>query len=149
MFFYKDIRFDEISIIKELWERNRKYHENITKDFGFLYSDIIFEDRISSFESFDEDNIKITIAIDDKDSKVIGYCISTYEQNKGEIQTIHVLEECRGLGVGKRLINLHISWLKLKKCNSIVLSVDCNNSNTIEFYKSMGFGENIIEMRLK
>lgn len=146
---YKDITFNEVSIIKELWERNRKYHEKISKDFGFLYSDIIFEDRISGFKSFNEDNIKITIAVDDKDSLVIGYCISTYEYDKGEIQTIHVLEECRGEGVGKYLINLHISWLKLKGCNSIVLSVDCNNSNTIEFYKSLGFGQNVIEMRLK
>ena len=149
MVIYKDITFNEVSIIKDLWERNRKYHEKISKDFGFLYSNIIFEDRISGFKSFNEENIKITIAIDDKASRVIGYCISTYEHDKGEIQTIHVLEECRGLGVGKHLINLHISWLKIKKCNSIVLSVDCNNSNTIEFYKSMGFGENIIEMRLK
>lgn len=146
---YKDITFNEVSIIKELWERNRKYHEKISKDFGFLYSDIIFEDRISGFKSFNEENIKITIAIDDRDSKVIGYCISTYEQAKGEIQTIHVLEDCRGAGVGKHLINLHISWLKLKKCSSIILSVDCNNSNTIEFYKSIGFAENVIEMRLK
>lgn len=146
---YNDITFNEVSIIKELWERNREYHEKISKDFGFLYSDIIFEDRISGFKSFNKDNIKITIAIDDRDSKVIGYCISTYEHGSGEIQTIHVLEECRGKGVGKRLINLHLSWLKHNNCNSIILSVDCNNVNTIEFYRTMGFFENIIEMRLK
>lgn len=146
---YKDIRVNEISIIKELWERNRKYHEKISENFNFLYSDIIFEDRISRFKSFNEKNIKITIAIDDRNSEVIGYSISTLEHNKGEIETIHVLENYRGKGIGKFLINSHISWLKANNCSSIVLSVDYSNANTIKFYKSIGFAENIVEMRLK
>lgn len=149
MIIYKSIKFSEVSLIKELWERNRKYHEEISKDFSFLYSDIVFEERISGFNSFNEDKIKITIAEDDKDLKVVGYCISTFEHNNGEIQTIHILKECRGQGIGKTLINNHINWLKYNNCHSISLNVDYANTNTIKFYKSMGFAENIIEMRLK
>ena len=31
-------------------------------NFGYLYSSLVFEERINSFSSFDEDHIKISIA---------------------------------------------------------------------------------------
>ncbi len=39
---YRDISFNEVSKIKEVWERNRKFHEEISKIFSNLYSDIVF-----------------------------------------------------------------------------------------------------------
>lgn len=146
---YRDIKFNEISIIKELWERNRKYHENISENFGSLYSNLIFEDRINSFSSFDENHIKITIAENKDDGKLLGYCISTFEGSRGEPQTLHVLKDARGNGIGRKLMEDHLKWLKVNGCSEITITVSYENYNTIEFYKSLGFSPNTIEMRMK
>ncbi|QZY56930.1 GNAT family N-acetyltransferase [Crassaminicella profunda] len=145
---YRDIPFNEVSIIKDVWERNRKFHEELSKFFKHLYSDIVFEERINGFSSFDQDHIKITLAEDDEE-RLLGYCISTFEGDKGEPQTLHVIEEARGRGIGKELMNRHMEWLKGNGCKTITITVSYENYNTIEFYQSMGFRPNTMEMRLK
>lgn len=147
--FYRDIPFSEISAIKDLWERNRKYHEKISKNFGDMYSDLVFEDRIKPFGLFDKEHIKITLAENSSDKEILGYCISTFEGPEGETHSLHVRENARNLGIGKTLMNSHIEWLKNHGCTNITIIVAFENENTIEFYKTLGFKENTIEMRLK
>jgi ribosomal protein S18 acetylase RimI-like enzyme len=143
----RDIPFSEISKIKGLWEKNRQYHENISEYFGDLYRDLVFEERMSPFSSFDKEHIKITTA---KDSdKILGYAISTFEGNEGCIHSLHVAEDVRGLGIGKKLMDAHIDWLQKNGCKDISITVAVENVNTIEFYKNLGFKENTIEMKLK
>jgi ribosomal protein S18 acetylase RimI-like enzyme len=148
MLFYRDIPFSQISHIKDLWEMNRKYHENSSKFFGSLYSSLIFEERINSFSRFSKEHIKITLAENSEDGKLLGYCISTFEGIEGQTQTLHVLEEVRGTKIGKNLMNKHIKWLKDNNCQSITITVSYENSCTIGFYEALGFRPNTLEMRL-
>ncbi len=149
MICYTDIKFDEISIIKKVWERNRKFHEEISTYFKDIYSHIVFEDRMKGLKSFDKDHIKITLAQEENNCKILGYCISTFEGNQGQPQTLHVIEEVRGRGIGKELMNRHIKWLKSNGCEDITITVSQENNNAITFYQSIGFRPNTMEMRLK
>lgn len=149
MISYRDIPYSQISVIKDLWEKNRKYHENLSKHSGSIYSNIVFEDRMKPFGRFDKEHIKITVAENSSDRKILGYCISTYEGSEGETQSLHVAEEARGTGIGKNLINSHLKWMKDSGCKAVNITVSFENSNTIEFYRSLGFRENTIEMRLE
>jgi len=149
MISYRDIPFNEISIIKDVWERNRKFHEETSTYFNFLYSDIVFEDRINGFSVFDENHIKITLAEAEGSGNVLGYCISTFEGNEGEPQTLHVIEEARGTGIGKELMNRHLEWLKSNGCENISITVSYENQNAIDFYQALGFRPNTLQMRLK
>jgi len=148
MICYRDIPFSEVSIINELWEKNREYHENISEYFGDIYIDLVFEERINPFSSFDKEHIKITVG-EGSDNKILGYSISTFEGSEGCIHSLHVAENVRGSGIGKKLMNYHISWLQKNGCKNISITVAVENVNTIEFYKSLGFKGNTIEMRLK
>lgn len=148
MICYRDIPFSEVSIINELWKKNREYHENISEYFGDLYKDLVFEERLNAFSSFDKEHIKITVA-EDSDKKTLGYSISAFEGNEGCIHSLHVAEKVRGSGIGKKLMNNHISWLQKNGCKNISITVAVENVKIIEFYKSLGFKENTIEMRLK
>jgi len=146
---YRDITFSEVSIIKDVWERNRKFHEEISRFFNFIYSDIVFEDRISGFSIFDKDHIKITLAEEVDSCKLLGYCISTFEGNHGQTQTLHVIEEVRGTGIGRALMNSHLEWLKSNGCDNITITVSYENQTAINFYHTLGFKPNTIQMRLK
>lgn len=149
MFVIRDITFNQISVIKELWEKNRKYHENISEHFGRIYSNLVFEERIGSFKFFDSEHIKISIAEDLCDGKILGYCISTFKETQGETHTLHVDVNERNKGIGKRLMKSHIKWMQNNGCTSITITVAVENISTIEFYKALGFKANTLEMRLK
>lgn len=142
-----DISYDNVNIIKELWEKNRKYHENISEFFGDSYRDIDFESRIKGFEALDEDSMKITVARDD--DRLIGYCISTAVNGKGEVESIHVDENARGGGVGRQLVESHLGWMKDKGCTVIGVTVSQENEPTIGFYRKLGFYPNTMYMQQK
>lgn len=146
---YRDIPYSRISIVKDLWEKNRSYHENLSEDFGYIYTNIVFEERITHLDMFDNDQIKITVAENLSTKEIVGYCISTIKENEGETQSLHVEENKRGLGIGKNLMYSHLEWMKNKGCTNIIITVAFENKNTIGFYKTLGFKENTIEMRLK
>ncbi|HBD65019.1 MAG TPA: hypothetical protein DC038_11370 [Clostridiales bacterium] len=147
MIYYRDIPLSQISDIKSLWERNRKYHEHLSESFGHLYTGLVFEDRMKPFRMFGEEFIKITLA-ENGEGEMLGYCISTIEGGEGETQSLHVAEEARDQGIGKKLMNSHIEWLKNNGCTNILVTVSFENINTVNFYKSLGFKENTMEMRL-
>lgn len=142
-----DISYDEIAIIKELWEKNRQYHENSSEYFKELYREMDFEQRIKGFSMFDKETMRITVAKNNAD--YIGYCISTAVDGMGEIQSVHVEESSRGNGVGKELVQRHLDWLKEMKCSIIGVTVSQENETTIGFYKKLGFFPNTLYMQQK
>ncbi|MCZ4696040.1 GNAT family N-acetyltransferase [Ancylomarina euxinus] len=148
MLVYRDITFKEILLIKELWERNRDYHQQISKSFGNLYKELIFEDRMIGFAGLDKDRIKMTLVEDVLSDESVAYCISVRNEMCGEVQTLHVIEEYRGCGIGKSLMLDHMMWFKKNDCNDVKLNVSCENKNTIAFYEALGFRSNTIEMCL-
>lgn len=149
MFILRDIPFSQSFIFKELWEKNREYHENISEHFGSIYSSLVFEERMNPFSLFDKDYIKISLAENSIDGKLLGYCISTIENAEGQTQSLHVDENARNSGIGKALMDSHINWMKNNGCNSITITVAAENTSTIQFYKTLGFRTNTLEMRLE
>lgn len=142
-----DISYDEIEVIKELWEKNRQYHENSSEYFQESYHSINFEDRIKAFNIFDKETLKITVVkINDE---YIGYCMSTIIHGKGEVESLHVDENNRGSGIGKKLVAKHLEWMKEKNCKVIGVTVSQENESTICFYKKLGFYPNTLYMQLK
>lgn len=140
-----DITYNEVSIIKDLWEENRQYHEDISEYFGQLYNSINFDDRIKKFAGLNEDNLKITVA--KENDEYVGYCISAIVEGKGELESIHVSASKRGKGIGKELAKKHLSWMKEKNCKVIGVTVSQENENAIYFYKSLGFYPNTLYMQ--
>lgn len=142
-----DIFYDEIEVIKDLWEKNRKYHENSSEHFKELYQFISFDDRIKVFSVFNEETMKITVA--KKNDEYIGYCISTITEGKGELESLHVNETNRGSGIGKQLVIKHLEWMNKKNCKAIGVTVSQENESSIGFYKELGFYPNTLYMQHK
>lgn len=141
-----DISYNEVGIIKELWEKNRQYHEDISERFGYQYRLVTFADRMKGLAGFNEDMIKITVV--KENDEYIGYCISIITQGKGELESLHVSASKRGQGIGRELVAAHIDWMKKNKCDVIGVTASQENSNTIDFYKSLGFYPKTVYMQL-
>jgi len=142
-----DISYNDIDIIKNLWEKNRMYHENISEYFKVSYRSISFDERIKAFSIFNKDTMKITVA--KNNDRYIGYCISTIVDGTGELQSMHVDESNRGNGIGRQLAFKHIEWMKEMNCKVIGVTVSQENESTICFYKKLGFYPNTIYMQQK
>lgn len=140
-----DIAYDDVEIIKDLWEKNRLYHEKLSEFFKEFYRSVRFEQRIKAFGELDADKVKITVARDG--GEYIGYCISTAIDGKGELESLHVDEASRGLGVGKKLALGHLAWMREKGCKVIGVTVSHENAATISFYRKLGFVPNTLYMQ--
>lgn len=74
------------------------------------------------------------------DSLVVGYCIGGKE---GEIYSFAILEEYRGKGYGKKLLNTAIEHFVKKGIKKVSLNVRVSNNIAISLYKSLGFSINM------
>lgn len=142
-----DIGYDEIGIIRKLWEMNRVYHENTSEYFKESYCGLDFDQRMKGFSVIDQASMKITVAKNNEE--YIGYCISTALNGKGEVESVHVEQSSRGDGVGTRLVQEHLDWMRQKNCSVIGVTVSQENAATIGFYRKLGFFPNTIYMQQK
>jgi len=142
-----DISYNTIGDIKNLWEKNRVYHEKQSIHFKELYRSVCFENIVEGLKGIDEKGLKITVT--QKDSNYIGYCISIINNCSGELKSLHVDENFRGMGIGRELVTEHLKWMREKDCKSINVKVSHENDPTIFFYKDLGFYPNTLDMQLK
>jgi len=142
-----DISYAEVEIIKDLWEKNRQYHEKNSEYFKESYHSIRFDERIQAFSGFNEETMKISV-VKNKD-EYIGYCISVIAGSKGELETLHIDETHRGEGLGRELVDKHLKWMDEKNCEVIGVTVSQENKLSIGFYKKLGFYPNTLYMQKK
>ena len=118
-----DIQKADIYLIKQLWEENRVFHEQISRYFSYEYSDLIFEERMREIlAERRDDDLKITIA-KDLPGETVGYGLSVIRDNIGEVCTLFVRKGYRSLGLGKNIMKRHMGWLREKGCHEIVVYV--------------------------
>lgn len=55
------------------------------------------------------------------------------------VDTIVVRQDCRGLGIGKKLMDEAREWARLKGATAVELNVYAFNSSAITFYHSLGY----------
>jgi diamine N-acetyltransferase len=148
MFEIFDITIDKINCIRNLWEKLNKIHYEESVYFEDYYESFTFKKRIGYFKNIDKNDIKISIVKDGP--RFLGYCISTKQKLKGEIESIYLEEEIQGRGIGKRLANEHLGWLKENGCEKIGVAVSYGHENEVkEFYNKMGFYECLVYFEMK
>lgn len=79
------------------------------------------------------------------DERPVGYLSVIEKENTLFLSKIYVLEECRGQGIGKFGMGFVQNRAQKLSLNSISLTVNKYNTNSIKAYEKMGF-ENIGEL---
>ena len=88
------------------------------------------------------------VIVAELDNNIVGYLAGSinekgsYEEIQyGEINNMFIKDECRGLGIGKSLINNFKDYYKSNEINNLKVTASYKNKNAIEFYKKSGFEE--------
>jgi len=143
----KDIAKEKISCIRNLWEKLNKIHYDDTVYFEDFYESFTFEKRIASLARKDDQDLKITIVVDGP--KYLGYCISSIDGAYGEVDSIYLDDDLRGRGIGTKLIEQHVAWMKGRGCERIRLAVSFGHDSVRDFYHRIGFFERLTYYELK
>lgn len=137
-FTFSIINKNQLTTIQKLWEQLNETHLNDSIHFKNYYKQFTFKERCSKFAHIPEDNIRIEI-IQENDI-CIGYCISTINDQVGEIDSVFVEKGFRTHGLGSKLVENSIKWLNKNSCSKIVVSVAAGHeSSVLEFYQKFNF----------
>lgn len=144
---YKKLPADELQGIKHLWEKLRLMHYEKSNYFKDFMKTVSFETRCEKFLKMGPDHLSIDIALFGAD--IIGYCISSYQDEAGEIDSLFVEKQYRSHNIGEALIQSGIDWLREKGCKKIMVSVAEGNEEVFGFYRKQGFYPRMTCLELK
>jgi len=113
------------------------YDPTLVKDWAISNDGkIYFEDLIN--------NHFVIVAL--LDNEIVGYLAGTindkgsYENIQyGEINNMFIKDNCRGYGVGRKLVNEFKTYCKNNNINDLIVTASAKNNNAINFYKKNGF----------
>jgi ribosomal protein S18 acetylase RimI-like enzyme len=69
----------------------------------------------------------------------VGYISVSKKENSLFLSKIYILSSIRGKGVGKKAMQFIEDLAIEKQCNTVSLTVNKNNTNSIKAYEKMGF----------
>lgn len=140
-FIIKRSGYDNIDMIKPLWQRLNLLHYEISPHFKQHYRVVNWELRKSNIINKSKE-ILFEYALDTHNSQLVGYCISTIDlqfPDCGEIDSLFIEEGYRNEGLGKKFMENAINFLNGRNVQSIRLVVGSGNESVMEYYKQFGF----------
>jgi len=129
----------DIGIVEPLWQKLNEHNNALHKRyFGRELKETWTRKNREFLARARECRTKFHVV--KSDDRVVGYCVSAINKFlQGEIVSIYVLPEFRGNGIGTRLMDEHLSWLRENKVTSIFLFVHPCNTDAIRFYWRFSF----------
>ncbi len=134
---------NRINEVKPLWEELNAIHLKRSLNFKDHFRSFTFEKRAQAL--LKREHLKIFVAVEE--NKFHGYCISTVEMDKGEIDSIYICPEYQGQGIGERLIGEAMDWFDTFGCRELNICVAEGNESVIDFYEKFGFKKRFVVMQ--
>jgi ribosomal protein S18 acetylase RimI-like enzyme len=127
--------------VKELWEALNEYHGKKALYFKDFYRQFSFNARKNDWiKRVRNGSIHVVICFDEAVQTRAGYCISSVNSDhEGEIESIFVLPDYRGLGIGEELMQRSLHWMSEAGVEKIVVNVAAGNEQSFSFYKKFNF----------
>ena len=144
-------QIEDLDLVKPLWEKLNGLHESLSPNFKERFQSMNWDKRKSTLIS-KSGKLFLEFAVDNKNHKIVAYCISTIEKENeivGEIDSIFVEKELRKSGIGKQLMDNAINWLISQKTETQKLLVGVGNESVIDYYKQFDFYPSHIVLQRK
>lgn len=138
----RNATLEDITIIQNLNNdlfklEKENYDSTLVRDWPLT------EDGKEYFEDLIKNNYVIVATLD---SEIVGYLAGSinekgsYEEIQyGEINNMLVNDKCRGLGIGKLLVDSFKLYCKENNIDNLKVEASAKNINAINFYKKNGF----------
>jgi diamine N-acetyltransferase len=137
----------QIGLLQPLWEGLRDHHSERTNHFRSYYEKALFEKRVASL--FKRDQLELFICTDEQvknsgfdklsSDQIAAFLICSISGHAGEIDSLYVSPQHRGLDLGSQLLSSARQWLNNQGAQSIRLYVGDGNEDVLNFYQKNGF----------
>ncbi len=145
----KDIEFiegneEQLDSIGLLWDRLNAHHTSVSTYFSEQFAKFSFKKRRRGIiPGKDGKIIKVDLAKLIASGEVIGYCFSSIINapygRTGEIESLYVEPEYRGIGIGDRFMCNLLEWMDRESVDKKMLVVAVGNEEVFGFYRKFGF----------
>ncbi|MGE5372808.1 MAG: GNAT family N-acetyltransferase [Solirubrobacterales bacterium] len=126
--------------IEPLWEQLRLHHWTVSRSFKPYYEQFSFAQRKAMLlAKARPEDIRVFLAVDSASGRAVGQCVGTIHGTDGELDTLFVESECRGLGIGEALAGRCLAWLKVQGAAVLRVGVADGNEAAFGFYRRLGF----------
>ena len=129
---------EEATLIQPLWEQLNARHLEISVHFKDKYRRFTFEERMETLQRKAQRG-KVRIFAAYSGETVAGYCIVSIVERQGCLESICVRRDCRGLGIGGRLMEKALAWFEKEGISDITIDVVYDNHEALPFYQRYGF----------
>jgi len=127
--------------VRELWEALNEHHGKNSLHFKDFYHHFSFAVRKADLTKHAQNgSIQVVICFDEAAQLRVGYCIGSVDSDLvGEIESIFVLPDYRGLGIGDELMRKSLQWMDKMGAGKITVNVAAGNEPAFGFYEKYGF----------
>jgi ribosomal protein S18 acetylase RimI-like enzyme len=127
--------------IESLWKILNQYHCERSKHFKEHYSGMTFELRKAQLLNKSRDGkLRVDLAVDQASGSAVGYVVSSMNAQKiGEVESIFVRAEYRGLGIGGSLLTKALAWMDQSGAVEKIVETSIGNEQAWRFYGRFGF----------
>lgn len=127
--------------VRPLWAELRRHVGGRSRHFSQEMASMTWEERRSEIlDKAAGGGVRIDLAIEAGTSRAVGYCVSSLtREGEGEIDSIFVVADQRGRGIGDQLMRRAMAWLDASGARSETLEVTWGNDEVMGFYAQRGF----------
>jgi len=112
------------------------------------------DEYLQAFEAINRDPNQF-LAVAEIEGKVVGCLQITFIPGlsriglwRGQIESVRVSRDCRGGGIGRKMIIWAIEQCRARNCGAVQLTTDKSRLDAHRFYKSLGFIDSHEGMKL-
>lgn len=144
---------DDVGSLVELWIELMDFHRD--RDPFFTRS-ADAHDRFGEFVKTKMDSSEAVVLVAEQDGSLIGFSMAMVRDyppvfetvRHAFIQDVIVTERARRQGVGKRLYEATLAWIRLQGVSRVELEVATTNPVSKAFWYEMGFRDSIKRLAL-
>jgi len=125
--------FDRSERALEDW--NRAYNESFAEHYHYTSSTLDDARALANGPGFRADGVMLAY----RDERCVGFCRGELHQDRGEVGSLGVAREARGIGLGRALLRWGVRWVETATPLPVTLMVDGENENALALYRSEGF----------
>ncbi len=136
----REITETEVWRLKECIRALSEYHNEVSTHFKGYYPSRPYEKTLEGF--VDDMKAKTShIAVIEDNDRIIGFCKVNYDNGNGKLDYLVVLNEYRGMGYGKKLMDWAMKSFDEWNVRYIEVKVVSGNE-AIHLYEKYGFNMN-------
>lgn len=129
-----------LEFVEPLWKKLNDHHMQNSIHFKEKFKKFSFKDRREVIEKSEDKQVLITLAKDIIKDKYIGYVIASISKESiGEIDSIYIEDDYRGLKIGDTLMKNSLDWIRNNGVIRIKIGVASGNEEAFKFYARYGF----------